>query len=142
MRSLLPWLLPLFLSTAVQAEVIDRIVAVVEGHIITLSDLRQEREILTRFGEPDREDKVLTRELIDNYLMERQIDSAGIEVSDAEVDAGLQKSVSVGEPPSKALRDAVRRRIRMQKFVDIRFRQLIRPTDEDVRKYYDDVFVP
>ena len=30
---------------SVRGEVIDRIVAVVEGHLITLSDLRQERPI-------------------------------------------------------------------------------------------------
>ena len=30
----------------------------------------------------------------------------------------------------------------MQKYFDLRFRQFIRPGDEDVRKYYDDVFVP
>jgi hypothetical protein len=43
---------------------------------------------------------------------------------------------------SNALRDAVRRRIRIQKFLDMRFRQSIRPTDDEIRKYYEDVFVP
>jgi len=30
----------------------------------------------------------------------------------------------------------------MQKYFDLRFRQFIRPTNEDLQKYYDDVFVP
>ena len=55
------------------AEVIDRIMAVVEGHIVTRGDLRQEREIRERLGEkPVEDDKALVQELIDNYLIERR----------------------------------------------------------------------
>jgi hypothetical protein len=126
------------------SEVIDRIVAVVDGHIITLSDVRQEREIRTRLGEKQIEnDLTLPKQMIDTYLIEQQIaDSPDIEVTDSEVDAELKKlNVSTGAV-SVALRNAVRRRIRIQKFFDMRFRQLIRPTDDEIRKYYEEVFVP
>jgi len=139
------WLLASgFLLYPARAEVIDRIVAVVEGHIITRGDLRQEREIRERLGEkPVEDDKALVQELIDNYLIERQIaDYPGADVSNDEVDADLQKSVSREGRPSQAVREATRRRIRRQKYFDLRFRQFIRPSDDDVRKYYEDVFVP
>ena len=127
-----------------RAEVIDRIMAVVDGHIITLSDLRQEREIRGRLGEKAiAEDKALTSELVDNYLIEQQIaDYPNVDVSADEVDADLQKSIARVGTPSEAVRAAVRLRIRIQKFFDLKFRQSIRPTDDQIRKYYDEVFVP
>ena len=133
----------LFLITIGRAEVIDRIVAVVEGHIITLSDLRQEREIRARLGEPAIDnDADLVRQLVDNYLIERQtVEYPNIDAVNEEVEAELKKATSrIAE--SEALRESVRRRIRMQKFFDLKFRQLIRPTDEEIRKYYENVFVP
>ena len=134
------WLLPLLSG----AEVIDRIVAVVEGHIITLSDLRQEREIRARLGEkPIDDDKALANELVDHYLIERQIvDFPGVDVSEAEIDAGLEQSIAREGRPSQAVRDAVRKRIRVEKFFVQRFRQFIRPTDEVIKTYYEDFFVP
>ena len=125
----------------VKGEVIDRVVAVVEGHVITLSDLRQERTVRAQLGDkPIDDDKALAKELVDQYIIERQIsDYPNIDVTDAEVNAELEK---VKGPVSDALRDATRHRIRMQKFIDVKFRQLIRPTDEEIQKYYQDVFVP
>jgi len=130
----------LLFTFGVQAEVLDKVMAVVEGHVITLSDLRNERAIRAQLGEkaPDM-DTALAKDMIDQYIIERQIgDYPNIDVMDAEVDAELQKL----KVPPDSLRDAVRRRIRMRKFIDVKFRQLIRPTDDETRKYYEEVFVP
>jgi hypothetical protein len=134
----------LLLSIPSQAEIIDRIVAVVDGHIITLSDLRQEREIRERLGEQSIADNVaLARDMIDNYLIERQsADFPGVDVTSDEIDAELQNSRAREGRASQAVRDAVGQRIRMRKYFDLRFRQFIRPSDQDVRKYYDESFVP
>jgi hypothetical protein len=131
-------------SLFAQAEIIDRIVAVVDSHAITLSDLRQEREIRARLGEKSIDDDVaLARDLADNYLIERQsADFPGVDVTPEEITAELQNSDARSGVASEAVRNAVGRRIRMRKYFDLRFRQFIRPSDEDVRKYYDDVFVP
>jgi hypothetical protein len=131
-------------SAICRAEVVDRMMAVVEGHIITLSDLRQERQIRSQLGEkPVADDAALTKQLVDSYLVERQIgDYPNIDVTEAEVDAVLRDSTAPKTLASEMLREAVRRRIRVQKFFDMKFRQLIRPTDDEIRKYYDDVFVP
>jgi peptidyl-prolyl cis-trans isomerase SurA len=126
------------------AEVIDRIVAVVNGHIITLSDIRQEREMGALLGEKQPEnDEKLAREMIDTYLIEQQIaDSPDIGVTDSELDAELKKLKVRSDAITETLRNTLRLRIQIQKFFDMRFRQLIRPTDEEIRKYYEEVFVP
>ena len=131
-------------SCPVKAEIIDRMVAVVEGHVITLSDLRQEREIRARLGEklPD-DDAALIREMIDDYLIERQSsDFPGVDVTQEEIDNELKNSPPRDGAPSPAIRSAIGRRIRIQKFFDLRFRQFVRPSDVDLKKYYDEVFVP
>ena len=126
------------------AEVIDRVVAVVEGHVITLSDLRQERQIRAQLGEEAIDDNAaLAKLLVDNFLIERQIaDYPNLDVTDTEVDSDLQKFSLSASQAFDALRNAVRERIRMRKFFDVRFRQFIRPTDDEIRKYYDEVFLP
>jgi hypothetical protein len=139
-------LLVLSAALAARAEVIDRMVAVVDGHIITASDLRQEREIRKQLGEkPIEDDLALAKQLADQYLIERQIiDYPNIDVTDREIEAELAKRApsATATPSAPAVREAVRRRLQIQKFFEVKFRQSIRLTDEEVRKYYEDVFVP
>jgi hypothetical protein len=134
----------LLFSVFARAEVIDRIVAVVDSHIISLSDLRQERDVRARLGEKAvDDDAALVKEMIDNYLIERQsADFPGVDAAPEEITSELQNSVAREGVASPAVRDAVGLRIRMRKYFDLRFRQFIRPSDDDVRKYYNDVFVP
>ena len=134
----------LWFTLSGRAEVIDRVVAVVEGHVITLSDLRQERQIRAQLGEEaSDDDAALAKLLVDNFLIERQIaDYPNLDVTDAEVDSAVEKFNLSANRASDALRNAVHQRIRMQKFFDVRFRQFIRPTDDEIQKYYDEVFLP
>jgi len=135
------WLLA---SLSLHAEIIDRIVAVVDGHIITTSDLNQEREIRARLGEkPIDDDKALLEELIENQLIESQMaDFPGVEVTDEEVAAELIKSQAKQGAATQPVSEAIRKRLRMQRYFDVRFRQFLRASDEEVRKYYEEVFVP
>ncbi len=81
---------------AIRAEVIDRIVAVVDGHIITASDMRQQREIRGTLGDKPIEDEAaLLQHVIDDYLIETNMTDVTADV-----------------------------------------------TDEDIRRYYENVFVP
>jgi len=125
-------------------EVIDRIVAVVDAHIITLSDLRQEREVRAQLGEKSADDDAtITNQLTDAYLIDQQIaDYPNIDVTPADVDSALQKLKPPLTKPSEAVLNGVRQRIRIQKFFDVKFRELIRPTDAEIQKYYDEKFVP
>jgi len=125
------------------AEVIDRIVAVVGGRIVTLSDVREERDVRTRLGEKDiPDDKTLARDLVDNYLVERQLDDyPNADATDAEVNDRLQLT-NDKTSASAAVQKGVRLRIRMQKFFEIKFGKSVQPTDEQVRQYYMEIFVP
>lgn len=145
LRRILCWLSILWAAMCLaDAEVIDRMVAVVDGHVITQSDLRQEREIRSLLGEKAAaDDAALIREMIDNYLIERQSsDFPGADVTPEEIDAELKNSAPQAGTATPAMRAAIGSRIRMEKYFDLRFRQFIRPMDEDLQKYYDDVFVP
>ena len=134
----------LWFTATAHTEILDRVVAVVEGRIITLSDVRQEREIRARLGEkPIDSDKALIEELIEDRLIESQVaDFPGVDVTEEEVNAELEKSKGKGGVATRAVWEAVRARMRMARYFDVRFRQLLRVSDEDVRKYYDEIFVP
>ena len=83
------WLLASF---CLHAEIIDRIVAIVEGRIITTSDIRREREVRGILGEKPVDDKPLINELIENDLIENQMaDFPGVEVPDLEIEAELKQ---------------------------------------------------
>lgn len=145
LRHFVCWLSILWAAMCLtNAQVIDRMVAVVEGHVITQSDLQQEREVRTLLGEKAAtDDAALIREMIDDYLIERQSsDFPGADVTPEEIDAELKNSTPQAGTASPAIRAAIGNRIRMRKYFDLRFRQFIRPSDEDLQKYYNDVFVP
>jgi hypothetical protein len=148
LRGALPVLLAVLAAALVplclRAEVVDRILAVVDGHVITLSDVRQERQVRAVLGEkPVSDDLAVAQELADEYLIEQQIkDYPNLNVDDAEVDEEVVKFLDKEREASPALRQAVRRRIRAQKFFDLKFGEIIRPTDEQIRHYYSEVFVP
>src|SRR5262249_28128232 len=75
------------------AEVIDRIVAVADGQIITLSDLRQEREIRALLAETRiDDDNILAKQLVDSQIIQRQIaDYPSIEVTEEDINAEVKK---------------------------------------------------
>src|SRR5207247_10233744 len=128
---------------AIRAEVIDRIVAVVDGHIITASDMRQQREIRGTLGDKPIEDEAaLLQHVIDDYLIETNMTDVTVDVTDGEVDAEMRKFGPGSDLPPAKVREAARLRIRMRKYFDKRWRVSIHVTDEDVRHYYETVFLP
>jgi len=126
-----------------RAEVLDRIAAVVDGHIITASDMRQQREILMTLGDkPIEDDAGLLQHMIDDYLIETNMTDVTVDVTDDELDAEMRKFGPGSGIPLTKVREAVRLRIRMRKYFDKRWGESIHPTDEDIRRYYETVFVP
>src|SRR5206468_6193606 len=129
--------------SASHAEIIDRTAAIVEGRIITLSDVRLERDVRAMLNDKPVDDKTLIQQMIENLLIETQLaDFPGVEVSDSEIEAEVRKVQPPNARVAQALRVALRKRIQMGKYFDIRFRQFLRASDEEIRKYYDDIFVP
>jgi len=143
MKRVLLLLYCLSFPVAIRAEVIDRIMAVVDGHIITASDARQQREILMRLGnKPIEDDAALLQQMIDDYLIETNTTDITVDVTDGEVDAEMRNFRPGSDLPLAKVREAVRLRIRMRKYFDKRWGEFIHPTDEDIRRYYETVFVP
>ena len=144
MRRTLPLLLFLVL-TGVQAgaEIIDRIMAVVNNHVITLSDVRRADRVRAVLKYPAIDQKQLVRELVDAELIEEQIAQFfGVDVTEAEIDEVMKDLPNPGGVPVDVVRDAVRRRLRADEFFELRFRQFLRPTDVEVSDYYTKIFVP
>src|SRR6266581_9218150 len=113
---------------AIRAEVIDRIVAVVDGHIITASDMRQQREIRGTLGDKPIEDEAaLLQHMIDDYLIETNMTDITItvDVTDTEVDTEMRNFGPGSDLPLARVREAVRLRIRMRKYFDKRWGESI-----------------
>src|SRR5436190_22561602 len=116
MKRVLLLLYCLSLPFAIRAEVIDRIVAVVDGHIITASDMRQQREIRGMLGDKPIEDEAaLLQHVIDDYLIETNMTDVTGDVTDGDVDAEMRKVGPGSDMPLAKLREAGRLRIRLRK---------------------------
>src|SRR5262245_49324940 len=126
-----------------RAEILDRMAAVVNGKIITLSDIQQERQVRAVLSEGAGTDSVVLQELIEKSLMEEQmVQYPDIDASEKELEDNLGRIQNSQGIPLNALRDAVVWRLRQQKYFDLRFRQFIRPTDQELQNYYQAVFLP
>ena len=136
------------LGTAVldsaSADVIDKLMAVVEGQVVTLSDLEQHRALARLFGDPvPEDDRSALREVIENLLIRREVGNfPGIQITEDELDAYLSQLRSTEELPAETVRTAVHDRLRLIRFVDLRFRQFVQANDEEIGRYYADVFIP
>jgi peptidyl-prolyl cis-trans isomerase SurA len=134
----------MLLTSTLRAEIIDRIAAIVNNRVITLSDIRRERQIRAFLEAREaKDDKTILKELIDAQLIDEQIAQfPGIAVREEDVAAELRRHPATTAIPDDLLREAVRRRLRTNEFFEVRFRQSIRPSDEEVRQYYEKTFLP
>lgn len=146
-------------------EVIDRIVATVNGHIILQSDwndaLRYEALLSARpvsdFSEAERRD-VLDR-LIDQELLAEQVKSASFQHAseeeaeteitaarklypDAATDAGWQGVLARFGLTEKSLLTHVQQQIDLMRLVDAHLRPAVQIDSKSVEAYYRDKFVP
>lgn len=157
--------LAIALALPASGEVIDRIVATVNGHIILQSDwndaLRFEALLSARslsdFNEQERRD-VLDR-LIDQELLSEQMKSASFQhASDAEAadqvaaarklypeaasDAGWNAVLERFGVTEKSLLSHVREQIDLMRLVDAHLRPTVQIDSKSVEAYYREKFVP
>jgi len=144
MKRLILILLLIAAASSTRAEIIDRIKAVVGNRIITLSDLNREKRIREVLGaHPAKNDDELLHEMIDSVIVETEaIQFPGIEVSEADVDRQVKPALQPSGIPEAVLREAILKRLRAEQFFALRFRQFVTVTDDELRKYYEQVFVP
>jgi parvulin-like peptidyl-prolyl isomerase len=137
-------LLALFTAQHALGEIIDRIVVVIDNHfIITLSDIRRERAIQRLLGSNPGDDDTLIEALIEQHLIEDQIALfREIEIAEDAVSERLKGIQTPNGVSTEELREAVRAELRRYEFTVQRFRPFIRVSDEELRKYFEEVAVP
>jgi hypothetical protein len=145
-RRLIPIALSLLIAAAAptRAEIIDRIVAVIDNdHLITLSDIRQERAIQVALGRPAESDDVVLNSLVEKHIFEQQIALfRDIEIDEKEVAQrmrGVRLSAGITE---EDVRRTIRDEIRRNEFTIQRFRPFVKISDEEVRDYYEKTVLP
>lgn len=160
-KAILTGMAMLFLSTAVEAGVADRIVAVVNDEIITQTELnnafepyRQRIEATYRGADRGKavneNRKMLLNRMIDNLLIEQESRKAGIEVRDEEVTAAIEdirktrgmtpdafeKALAEEGMPFDAYRKELRDQIIRMRLVRRDIKSRIAVTDEEIGEYY------
>jgi hypothetical protein len=159
---LLAWLLAL-LSMTSSAEVVDRIIAVVNGHLVTWSDLDEQMRFealenvrpLEQLGEVQRrgafEHLVQDRILRDQMQGTEPATASEVNARIAEVRALLHQEkderkwaatlggygLSAGE-----LRELAANQVEVWRFMEFRVRPLVRVSGEEVEDYYNKTLTP
>ncbi len=81
-----------FLSTAVSAkEVIDRVVAIVNDDLITLSELRETSLSLDPTTKEPLDERTVLNQMVESKLFEQEAKKRGLSVSDEELDASIEQ---------------------------------------------------
>jgi hypothetical protein len=147
-----------------KAEVIDRLMAVVNRQIITLGDVEQEvrmQEIDPSSGDlagaSSSQRQSVTQEsvvqrLIEQTLVREQIQQfPGLEIDDEQVESqvaaianklGGAKKAAELKIDMAALRDRLRWQLQVMKFIDYRFRQFVVVDTKEIEAYYREQFLP
>ena len=140
----------LMAAAAASAEVIDRVMAIVDGHLITLSDVRRAMtlHLVDRDGAPAGEAVALER-LIDRLLILQEVEryappeperaALDTQLRDVERRLGngdLVSTLSDAAASEAWLRQWVRDDLRMRAYIDQRFAGAAEPTDDELENYF------
>jgi peptidyl-prolyl cis-trans isomerase SurA len=141
---------------AANAELVDRIVAIIDREVVTLSEAEQAKEIArVRTGEEPSLPGIVER-LIESRLVEREVERfAGEEVSEQAVeaaldelrrgfpnDSGFREKLARSGLSEQDVRGALRRQVRVARYLERRFRPLAFVTEEQIEAYYRGELVP
>lgn len=149
----------LLFPSIVRAEVVDRIVAVVNDSIITLSELNAASSAaIDTIGGAEKKDakKIIELKsrildgLIEQKLVKQAADKAGIEVSEREIDNAVEDVRRQNNMTQERLllalaqsgltyreyREQLKEQIRQVKFVGKEFRSKISVEDSEIEEYY------
>lgn len=156
-------LAPLWLAGPGRAEVVDRIVAVVNDEIITLSELEQAAKMVQpsqggnlKSREEQELKKQLLEALIDRKLAKAEAKRRGITISDKEIDqaiedfkknnripddAALQQALGKAGLNIKDLRQQLADQLQQERLVHIAMgAKKVEVSEAEVRRFYDENF--
>ena len=164
MKRLLALILALAVSLpsgAFAVETVDRIVAIVNGDIITLFDLDREtapiREQFKGAVMNDEQQKQykkfqmqVLQKMVDEMLLDQQLDKLGIEVGEAEVEnyinrikqtnglteEDLEKQLKVQQLSRQEFEDGIRADIKRHRLLAAKVRRKVVVTDTEIDEYY------
>lgn len=139
-----------------QPQIVDGIVARIEGDIITFSELRELAAYQQLIDGRSQSDEELRSELIEQWMLNDEANGARFPMpAAAEVDremARVQNSfpnsaafdARLGEVglTSEALRRVITRQIYLARYLDYKFRSSIQVDDDAIANYYRDHLVP
>lgn len=160
---LLSVFITLSVSVALSAEVVDRIVAVVNDDIVRLAELDKaaspfEEQIRLKQLPPDMENEEVYKirievlnNLIDEKLADQEIRNAGIFVDEREIDNAieqvkamnsysdedLRRALAASGVSMEEYRDEIKHQILRNKLVNIKVKSKIIITESDIKTYYD-----
>jgi hypothetical protein len=136
--------LSFLLGPVVLGEILDRIVVIIDDRfIITLSDIRKERAIQSALGRDPGTDDAIADALIERHLVDEQIaDFREIEVGNDAVDERLRSLRVPAGISIEDVREALNGEFRRGQYMTERFQQFIRVSDEELQKYYNEVYAP
>jgi len=143
-------------GVAARAEIVDRIAAVVDRDVITLSEAEQAAELRALRGQEELSIAEVVERIIEARLVERevsrypeesvpqgQIDTvltsmrASFPSQTAFLDSLIERRLTEGE-----LRLLIGKQMSIQRYLESRFRPLVYVSDEEIQRYYDEVLRP
>lgn len=153
----------MFADVAVSAEVVDRVIAVVNDDIVRLVELnktvsRFEEQIQLKRYSPDKENEEIYKirmevlnNLIDEKLADQEIRNSGIFVDEREIDVAIEQVKAMNYYSDEDLRIAltangvnmaeyreeIKRQILRNKLVNIKIKSKIIITESDIENYYE-----
>jgi peptidyl-prolyl cis-trans isomerase SurA len=146
----------LLAAGAARAELVDRIVAVVDRDVVTLSEAEQSRAVVrARSGEEPLLATVVER-LIEARLVEREVERLSAKTPPGDLLAAALEDLRKTFPSEAAFREAlvasgiseeelraqVARQARVAAYLEQRFRPLTFVTEEQIEAYYRDELPP
>lgn len=145
-------MLTVLIGTAHARETIDRVVAIVNDDVITLSELREMALSINPTSTAPIDENAVLQQLIEQKLFEQEAEKHGIKVSEAELDASIeqvkQKYNLNGEQMTEVLKkqnltpESFREQWRLQtlgnKLLESQLKNKIVVTDDEVIKYYNE----
>jgi peptidyl-prolyl cis-trans isomerase SurA len=143
-------------ASSASGELVDRIVAIIDREVVTLSEAEQASQIATaRAGEAPPLASIVER-LIEARLVEREVERfTDVEVPPERIDAAFRE-VRAGFPSETSfqamlersglseaeLRGSLRRQLRTAQYLEQRFRPLTFVSEDQIEAYYRDELPP
>ena len=158
LRNILIFIIFFSFAICAHAKILDKIVAVVNGEVITLYDLKKEikKASLAEGLNISLNDKELVKQflsdMINKILFKEEADKLGIKVSKYEVENQLQQIIKSSELTQQEFEDELKKQgltieeikksiednIKINKLISYMVRSKVVVTDEDIKKYFED----